>query len=197
MQQLLEAARGSVGVRAAEAQTRQVQQYAAEALQARQQLRSSRQELAQLAQQQEVLKFGVADPLTGPSAIFGLDQIQAVRWAIEDINAARVGMLAPEYVEEDTARVEVRELFKVPKIGVIAGCYVQDGKVIRTAHVRLLRDNVVIHTGKVSSLKRFKDDAGEVKAGLECGIGIAGYNDVKPGDVIEFFTTEKVKETLQ
>jgi len=68
--------------------------------------------------------------------------------------------------------------------------------VTRAAQVRLLRDNVVIHTGKVSSLKRFKDDASEVKSGLECGIGIAAYNDVKPGDVIEFFTTEKVKETL-
>jgi translation initiation factor IF-2 len=81
-------------------------------------------------------------------------------------------------------------------VGTIAGCYVQDGRVTRTAQIRLLRDNVVIHTGKVSSLKRFKDDASEVKAGLECGIGIANYNDVKPGDVIEFFTTEKVKETL-
>jgi translation initiation factor IF-2 len=68
--------------------------------------------------------------------------------------------------------------------------------VTRTASIRLLRDNVVIHTGKVSSLKRFKDDASEVKAGFECGIGIAGYNDVKPADVIEFFTTERVKETL-
>ena len=81
--------------------------------------------------------------------------------------------------------------------GTIAGCLVTDGKVNRNAQVRLLRDNVVIHTGKVSSLKRFKDDATEVKSGLECGIGIAGYNDLKPGDVIEFFTTEKVKETLE
>ena len=80
--------------------------------------------------------------------------------------------------------------------GTIAGSYVLDGRVTRTANVRLQRDNVVIHTGKVSSLKRFKDDASEVKAGFECGIGIAGYNDIKPGDVIEFFTTERVKETL-
>ncbi len=92
---------------------------------------------------------------------------------------------------------EVRDTFKISKIGTIAGCLVVDGKVNRNANVRLLRDNVVIHTGKVSSLKRFKDDASEVKAGTECGIGIAGYNDVKPGDVIEFFTTEKVKETLE
>ena len=91
---------------------------------------------------------------------------------------------------------EVREAFKISKVGTIAGCLVVDGKVNRNAQVRLLRDNVVIHTGKVSSLKRFKDDATEVKAGSECGIGIAGYNDIKPNDVIEFFTTEKVKETL-
>ena len=91
---------------------------------------------------------------------------------------------------------QVRQTFRISKVGTIAGCYVEDGKVTRAAQVRLLRDNVVIHTGKVSSLKRFKDDATEVRAGLECGIGIAGYNDVKPNDVIEFFTTEKVKETL-
>jgi translation initiation factor IF-2 len=90
----------------------------------------------------------------------------------------------------------VREAFRISKVGTVAGCLVEDGRVNRSAQVRLLRDNVVIHTGKVASLKRFKDDASEVKAGLECGIGIAGYNDVKPGDVIEFFTTEKVKETL-
>ena len=90
----------------------------------------------------------------------------------------------------------VRDTFKISKVGTIAGCLVQDGIVKRNAHVRLLRDNVVIHTGRVSSLKRFKDDATEVKSGTECGIGIAGYNDVKPGDVIEFFTTETVKETL-
>src|SRR5207245_927540 len=82
-------------------------------------------------------------------------------------------------------------------LGPAAGCYVTDGRVNRGAQVRLLRDNVVIHTGKVSSLKRFKDDVTEVKAGLECGIGIANYNDIKPADVIEFFTTEKVKETLE
>ncbi len=94
------------------------------------------------------------------------------------------------------ASAEVRDTFKISKIGTIAGSYVTDGKVNRNAMVRLLRDNVVIHTGKVASLKRFKDDASEVKSGTECGIGITGYNDLKPGDVIEFFTTEKVKETL-
>ena len=91
---------------------------------------------------------------------------------------------------------EVRDTFKISEGRHDRGLPGQDGRVTRTAGIRLLRDNVVIHTGKVVSLKRFKDDASEVKAGLECGIGIAGYNDVKPGDVIEFFTTEKVKETL-
>ncbi len=113
-----------------------------------------------------------------------------------EMRKAMEGLLEPTTKEVRLGAAEVRDTFKISKVGTIAGCYVQDGRVTRAAQVRLLRDNVVIHTGKVSSLKRFKDDASEVKAGLECGIGIAGYNDVKPGDVIEFFTTEKVKETL-
>jgi len=116
--------------------------------------------------------------------------------AVEDIKKALEGLLEPTIKEVRLGAAEVREAFRISKVGTIAGSYVTDGKVNRNAQVRLLRDNVVIHTGKVSSLKRFKDDASEVKAGLECGIGIAGYNDIKPGDVIEFFTTEKVKETL-
>ncbi|HVO11535.1 MAG TPA: translation initiation factor IF-2 [Vicinamibacteria bacterium] len=114
----------------------------------------------------------------------------------DDMKKAMEGLLEPTIREVRLGAAEVRDTFKISKVGTIAGCYVQDGRVTRTANVRLLRDNVVIHTGKVSSLKRFKDDASEVKSGLECGIGIAGYNDVKPGDVIEFFTTERVKETL-
>jgi translation initiation factor IF-2 len=114
----------------------------------------------------------------------------------EDMKKAMEGLLEPTIREVRLGAAEVRDTFKISKVGTIAGCYVQDGRVTRAAQIRLLRDNVVIHTGKVSSLKRFKDDASEVKAGLECGIGIANYNDVKPGDVIEFFTTEKVKETL-
>ena len=117
--------------------------------------------------------------------------------AVEDIKKAMEGMLEPTIREVRLGAAEVRDTFKISKVGTIAGCYVTDGKVNRQAQVRLLRDNVVIFTGKVSSLKRFKDDASEVKSGMECGIGIAGYNDIKPGDVIEFFTTEKVKETLQ
>jgi translation initiation factor IF-2 len=115
----------------------------------------------------------------------------------EDIKKAMEGLLEPTVREVRLGAAEVREIFRISRVGTVAGCYVQDGKVTRTAQVRLLRDNVVVHTGKVSSLKRFKDDASEVKSGLECGIMIAGYNDVKPSDVIEFFTTEKVKDTLE
>jgi translation initiation factor IF-2 len=114
----------------------------------------------------------------------------------EEMKKAMEGLLEPTLREVRLGAAEVRDTFKISKVGTIAGSYVTDGRVTRTAQIRLLRDNVVIHTGKVSSLKRFKDDASEVKQGFECGIGIAGYNDVKPGDVIEFFTTEKVKETL-
>jgi translation initiation factor IF-2 len=115
---------------------------------------------------------------------------------MDDMRKAMEGLLEPTLREVRLGQAEVRDTFKISKVGTIAGSFVTDGKVNRNANVRLLRDNVVIHTGKVSSLKRFKDDATEVRAGLECGIGIAGYNDVKPGDVIEFFTTERVKETL-
>jgi translation initiation factor IF-2 len=116
--------------------------------------------------------------------------------AVQDMRKAMEGLLEPTLREIRLGAAEVRDTFKISKVGTIAGCFVSDGRVNRNAQVRLLRDNVVIHTGKVSSLKRFKDDASEVKAGLECGIGIANYNDVKPGDVIEFFTTERVKDTL-
>jgi translation initiation factor IF-2 len=117
--------------------------------------------------------------------------------AVEEMRKAMEGLLEPTIREVRLGAAEVRDTFKISKVGTIAGCYVTDGRVNRNAQVRLLRDNVVIHTGKVSSLKRFKDDATEVKSGSECGIGLAGYNDLKPGDVIEFFTTEKVKETLE
>jgi translation initiation factor IF-2 len=103
-----------------------------------------------------------------------------------------VGLLEPTYKEAVVGQAEVRQLFKVPKIGVIAGCYVTDGKVTRNSEARLIRDNVVVHTGKLGSLRRFKDDASEVKQGYECGIGIANYNDLKEGDVIECFVTEAV-----
>ncbi len=115
---------------------------------------------------------------------------------VDEMKKALEGLLEPTIREVRLGSAEVRDVFRISKVGTIAGCMVVDGRVTRTARVRLLRDNVVIHTGTVASLKRFKDDASEVKNGLECGIGIANYNDLKPGDVIEFFTTEKVKETL-
>ena len=113
----------------------------------------------------------------------------------DELKKAMEGLLEPTFKEVTLGRAEVRDTFKVPKVGVIAGCYVSDGKVLRNAEVRLLRDNVVVFEGKIGSLKRFKDDAGEVKEGFECGIGLAGYNDVKVGDVIEAFTMEKVQPT--
>jgi len=105
--------------------------------------------------------------------------------AIEDINAARVGMLAPEFHEEDTARVEVRDLFRVPKAGVIAGCYVQDGEIGRDDKIRIVRDGTIIHDGTIHSLRRFKDDVKSVRQGFECGIGIDNFQDIKEGDIIE------------
>jgi translation initiation factor IF-2 len=108
------------------------------------------------------------------------------------IKNAMVGLLEPESKEIYMGRAEVRQIFKVPKIGVIAGCSVADGRIVRGAEVRLLRDNAVVHTGKAASLRRFKEDATEVKAGYECGIGLASYNDIKIGDIIEAFQVEKV-----
>ncbi|HEV8201226.1 MAG TPA: translation initiation factor IF-2 [Candidatus Polarisedimenticolia bacterium] len=109
-----------------------------------------------------------------------------------EIRNAMVGLLEPESKEVYLGRAEVRQLFKVPKVGTVAGCSVIDGKIARNADVRLLRDNVVIFTGRILSLRRFKDDASEVAKGYECGIGLANFNDVKTGDVIEAFRVEKV-----
>lgn len=114
--------------------------------------------------------------------------------AIEDIEAAMKGMLDPEYKEVVLGQIEVRATFKVPNVGVIAGGYVQEGKVTRNSCVRLVRDGIVIHDGKISSLKRFKDDVREVLTGYECGIGIENYNDIKEGDIIESYVIEEIKK---
>ncbi|MDY5739796.1 MAG: translation initiation factor IF-2, partial [Anaerovoracaceae bacterium] len=106
---------------------------------------------------------------------------------IDDVENAMKGMLDPEFKEEVLGKVEIRNTFKVPGVGIIGGAYVTEGKVTRNAEVRLVRDGIVIHEGKISSLKRFKDDAKEVATGFECGIGIEAYNDIKEGDVIECF----------
>ena len=110
----------------------------------------------------------------------------------DEMKKAMVGMLEPTIKETYLGRAEVRDTFRIPKVGTVAGCYVQDGTIKRDAEVRLLRDNVVVFKGKISSLKRFKDDAREVTNGMECGIAIQNYNDLKAGDVIEAFVTEKV-----
>lgn len=116
--------------------------------------------------------------------------------ALDDIRDAMVGMLDPVFVEEVIGDAEVRETFSVPKIGVIAGCSVQNGKIARNAGVRVLREGVVIFTSKISSLRRFKDDAKEVMSGYECGIGVENFNDIKIGDILEAFVMNEVEATL-
>ncbi|HNZ35519.1 MAG TPA: translation initiation factor IF-2, partial [Syntrophales bacterium] len=113
--------------------------------------------------------------------------------AINDVRAAMEGLLEPEFREVVQGRAEVRETFRIVKVGTVAGCYVTDGKIPRSAGVRLVRDGVVVYDGKIASLKRFKDDAKEVTAGMECGLGIEGYNDIRTGDVIEAYITEQIE----
>ena len=115
---------------------------------------------------------------------------------IEDVRSAMTGLLEPIYSETIIGRADVKELFHVSKVGTIAGCYVTDGKVERGSKVRLLREEVVVYDGSVASLKRFKDDAKEALAGFECGVGLDNYNDIKPGDVLEFYTLEEMKAEL-
>ena len=114
----------------------------------------------------------------------------------DEIRKAMAGLLEPVFKETYLGRAEVRETFRVPKVGTIAGCYVQDGTIKRDAEVRLLRDNVQVFKGRVGSLRRFKDDVSEVRNGMECGIGIAGYGDIKVGDVIEAFSVQKIAAEL-
>ena len=114
----------------------------------------------------------------------------------DEIKRAMSGMLDPVYKEVYRGRAEVREIFRISKVGTVAGCLVVDGSIPRDASVRLLRDNVVVFTGKLASLKRFKDDASEVRSGLECGIGIENFNDLKPGDVIEGFGSERIEQQM-
>ncbi|HHT42833.1 MAG TPA: translation initiation factor IF-2 [Firmicutes bacterium] len=114
---------------------------------------------------------------------------------LDDVKAAMAGLLDPEFKEQILGRAEVRQTFRVPG-SVVAGCYVLDGKITRSAEVRVLRDNVIVHEGKISSLRRFKDDVREVAHGYECGIGVERFNDIKEGDVIEAFTMVRVERSL-
>ena len=115
---------------------------------------------------------------------------------LDDLKKAMVGLLDPTFKEIQRGRAEVRETFKVPKIGTIAGCHVTEGVIPRTAGVRLVRDGKVVYEGRIASLKRFKDDASEVRSGFDCGIGLERFQDLKPGDVIEAFAKEEVAATL-
>jgi translation initiation factor IF-2 len=114
----------------------------------------------------------------------------------DEVKAAMAGLLPPRLEEASLGRAEVRETFNVPRVGTIAGCYVQEGRMVRNARCRLVRDGVVVHESTLGSLRRFKDDVREVQSGFECGIGIEGYNDVKIGDVIEAFRIEERPATL-
>ncbi len=114
----------------------------------------------------------------------------------EEMEKAMLGLLQPTIREKYLGRAQVRETFRISKVGTVAGCYVQDGVITRNSEVRLLRDNVVVYQGRVSSLKRFKDDVGEVKTGYECGISISNFNDIKVGDIIEAFVREEVAPQL-
>ena len=116
---------------------------------------------------------------------------------IEDIEKALTGMLEPEFKEMYLGRIEIKKVFKVAKVGNVAGCVVVDGKVRRDSNIRIVRDGVVTYEGKLASLKRFKDDAKEVVAGQECGLGIENFNDIKEGDIVEAFDIQEVKRTLR
>jgi translation initiation factor IF-2 len=116
--------------------------------------------------------------------------------AIEEVKAAMEGMLSPEIKEEIVSIVEIREIFKITKVGTVAGCMVREGKIKRSNKIRLIRDGIVIYSGELGSLKRFKDDVKEVTQGYECGLNIHNFNDIKVGDIVEAFEEIEVKQTL-
>ena len=116
--------------------------------------------------------------------------------AIDEIKAAMEGMLSPDIQEKIIGSAEIRETFDITKVGTIAGCYVMDGVIKRNAQIRVIRDGIVIHTGSLGSLKRFKDDVKEVKNNYECGLNIDKYNDIKVGDIVEAFEEVEVARTL-
>jgi translation initiation factor IF-2 len=116
---------------------------------------------------------------------------------IEDVRSAMEGMLAPELREEIIGNAEIRKVIKVPKIGNVAGCYVSNGRIERTANVRVIRDGIEVYSGKINSLRRFKDDEREVAAGFECGIKIENFDDIKEGDVVEAFVIHEIAQKLK
>ncbi len=116
--------------------------------------------------------------------------------AIEEIKAAIEGMLSPEIEEKILCNIEVREIFKITKVGTVAGCFVLDGKVTRNTRIRVIRDGIVVYTGLLGSLKRFKDDVKEVSSGYECGLNIDKFNDIKVGDIVEGYEEIEIKRKL-
>ena len=116
--------------------------------------------------------------------------------AVDDVKAALSGMLTPDRKETIIGLVEIREVFKISKVGTVAGCYVLDGVVKRASSVRVLRENIVLHTGELDSLKRFKDDVKEVKNTFECGLSLKGFNDLEVGDQLEVFEIQEIARTL-
>jgi translation initiation factor IF-2 len=147
-----------------------------------------------------ILGFNVRADTAARSAIkeTGVDirYYSIIYEAIDDIRAAATGLLAPEVREQIVGLAEVREVFRSPKFGNVAGCMVVDGYVRRSNPIRVLRNNVVIYEGQLESLRRFKDDVNEVRAGTECGIGVRNYNDVKVGDQIECYERTEVARSL-
>jgi translation initiation factor IF-2 len=116
--------------------------------------------------------------------------------AINELKAAMEGMLAPEFEEKIVCNIVIREVFNITKVGTIAGCYVLDGKVMRNTKIRVIRDGIVVFTGGLGSLKRFKDDVKEVATGYECGLDIANFNDIQEGDLIEGYEMVEIKKKL-
>ena len=116
--------------------------------------------------------------------------------AVDEVKAALSGMLSPEKKEAVLGLVEIRQIYKISKVGTVAGCMVLEGVVKRGSRIRLLRDNVVIHDGELDTLKRFKDDVREVKAGFECGLSVKNFNDIKEGDQLEVYEVQEVARTL-
>jgi len=116
--------------------------------------------------------------------------------AVDDVKAALGGLLSPEKKENALGLAEIRQVFRITKVGTVAGCYVLDGLIKRSARVRVLRDNVVVHDGELESLKRFKDDVKEVKAGFECGLNLKNFNDIMEGDQLECYEVVEVARTL-
>jgi translation initiation factor IF-2 len=143
-----------------------------------------------------IVGFNVRPDQTGAKAAerTGVDirLYQVIYDLLEDVKKALKGLLAPKLEESVLGRAEVRQTFHVPKVGMVAGCFVTSGRIVRGAQVRVLRDSRVVYDGRIESLKRFKDDVREVSEGYECGIGIEKFNDIKEGDVIEAYTMQEV-----